>query len=441
METVGETINKNNRPFVLAHMRQTLVRWWTTIITIGVTDAMSLWDRKRIRLLNGICAMGFLVLLILCFVYIGPQYRLTFFECLQGVAAYAFIIFLNYKQKHNLACHFFCLYNMASYSFMAVSHGQVDAAEYILMANSISSLLFFRRSRTIFLYFLLNVAAFFACKYSFAVMKPFLFMAGGENFYVTNHLILFIISFLIVYYFKAENDRQERLLKNKNESLALEKEKSDQLLMNILPYETAEELKATGSARAKHFELVTVLFTDFKNFTAISEQLAPAELVAQIHYCFSAFDNITGRYGIEKIKTIGDAYMCAGGLPVPDATNPVAVVSAALDIHAFMERYKEEQQAAGKPYFDIRIGVHSGPVVAGIVGTKKFAYDIWGDTVNIAMHMESSGTVEKVNISAATYRLVKDRFRCTYHDLIDAGNNEKIEMFFVEPLAVEKELV
>lgn len=429
-----DAVSEKRKPNLLLRLRHRLVHWWTEIITIGVADSMSTWQRKRTRLLNGICAMASLVLIILCLIYLEPKYRLTFWECLQGVVSYALIIFLNYKKKYNTACHVFCLYNMASYSFMAIWHGQVDAAEYILVANSISSLVFFKKLRTIFIYFFLNAAAFFACKYSFSAMKPFLFMADGENLYVTNHVILFVISFLIVYYFKVENDRQERLLASKNESLAEEKEKSDHLLLNILPYETAEELKTTGTAKAKSFDLVTVLFTDFKNFTTLAEGLTPAELVAEIHYCFSGFDAIIGRHNIEKIKTIGDAYMCAGGLPEPNTTNPVDVVNAALDIHEFMQAQKNERRNAGKPFFDIRIGVHSGPLVAGIVGTKKFAYDIWGDTVNTASRMESSGEADKVNISAATYGLVKDHFRCTYRGKIEAKNKGMVEMYFVERL-------
>lgn len=211
-----------------------------------------------------------------------------------------------------------------------------------------------------------------------------------------------------------------------------EKVRSDELLLNILPPEVAKELKDKGSADAKQFDVVTVMFTDFKGFTQISEKLTPSELVAEIHHCFKSFDDIITKYNIEKIKTIGDAYMCAGGLPVINKTNAVDVVNAALDIQKFIQEHLQQREKENKPLFEIRIGIHTGPVVAGIVGVKKFAYDIWGDTVNIASRMESSGEVNKVNISGSTYELVKDKFTCTYRGKIQAKNKGEIDMYFVE---------
>ncbi len=210
-----------------------------------------------------------------------------------------------------------------------------------------------------------------------------------------------------------------------------EKQRSDELLLNILPEETAEELKTYGSAKAKSFDLVSVLFTDFKNFTQASELLSAEELVQEINYCYSEFDRIVTRYGIEKIKTIGDAYMCAGGLPVSNRTHPFDVVSAGLEMQQFMEKNKAERMAMNQPFFELRLGIHTGPVVAGIVGTKKFAYDIWGDTVNTASRMESSGEIGKVNISGATYELIKVRFGCQYRGKIEAKNKGSIDMYFV----------
>jgi class 3 adenylate cyclase len=179
------------------------------------------------------------------------------------------------------------------------------------------------------------------------------------------------------------------------------------------------------------------MFTDFKNFTKISEKLSPSELVAAIDACFKAFDNIIDKYNIEKIKTIGDSYMAAGGLPVANKTNPIDTVSAALEIQSFMLNDKEQKAAEGKPFLEIRIGVHTGPVVAGIVGIKKFAYDIWGDTVNIASRMESSGVAGKVNISGATYELIKEKFTCVHRGKIEAKNKGMIDMYFVDNFGSE----
>ncbi len=210
------------------------------------------------------------------------------------------------------------------------------------------------------------------------------------------------------------------------------RKRSDELLLNILPGEVADELKEKGSTEAKQFDEVTVMFTDFKGFTQISEKLTPAELVAEIDTCFKAFDQIITKHNIEKIKTIGDSYMCAGGLPVANRTHASDVLKAALEIQQFMQQHVQERKREKKEIFEIRIGIHTGPVVAGIVGVKKFAYDIWGDTVNIASRMESSGEAGKINISGSTYQLIKDQFKCVHRGKIQAKNKGEIDMYFVE---------
>lgn len=228
---------------------------------------------------------------------------------------------------------------------------------------------------------------------------------------------------------EAEIDRLKHVeLKLAYDSLQTEKQKSETLLLNILPEEVATELKEQGYAKARRFENVTVMFTDFKNFTKVSEQLTPEELVGELHECFKGFDEIIDRYNIEKIKTVGDAYMAASGLPTPCATHATDMVKAAFEICAFMERRRQEK---GGKTFELRIGINSGNVVAGIVGMKKFAYDIWGDTVNIAARMEQSGFPGKVNISEHTYQLVKDAFNCEYRGEIEAKNKGKMRMYFV----------
>jgi len=226
-------------------------------------------------------------------------------------------------------------------------------------------------------------------------------------------------------------ERTEEVVKEKKQVEKLYN-RSEELLLNILPAETAEELKAKGHVDAELIDEVTVLFTDFKGFTALSEKLTPKELVRDIHECFSEFDRIMQKHGVEKIKTIGDAYMAAGGLPQPNSTHAEDVVNAALEMVEFVEQGKISKKLKGLPFFEVRVGVHTGPVVAGIVGIKKFQYDIWGDTVNTASRMESSGEPGKVNISESTYQLVKDKFNCTYRGKIAAKGKGELEMYFVE---------
>lgn len=209
--------------------------------------------------------------------------------------------------------------------------------------------------------------------------------------------------------------------------------KSEGLLLNILPSEIAEELKNTGTTVAKHYNHVTVLFTDFANFTGMSEKMSPTELVEEIHANFTAFDTIIEKHGIEKIKTIGDSYMCVGGLPLANETHAEDVVNAGLEIQQFVVNRIAERAAQGKLPFEVRIGIHTGSVVAGIVGVKKFAYDVWGDTVNTASRIESAGQVGKVNISQSTYELLKDDADFTFESRgkIEAKGKGEMEMYFV----------
>lgn len=213
-----------------------------------------------------------------------------------------------------------------------------------------------------------------------------------------------------------------------------EKERSDNLLLNILPSEIAEELKEKGKAEARNFDRVSILFTDFKDFTIIAEKLTAEELVGEINTCFKSFDNICIKYGIEKIKTIGDSYMAAGGLPVPSDDSVKNTILAGLEMVECMTNLKQKQLDKDNSSFEMRVGIHTGPVIAGIVGTTKFQYDIWGDTVNIASRMENSGEVGKVNISRSTYEWIKDdpMFKFSCRGMVKTKGKGEVEMWFVE---------
>jgi PAS domain S-box-containing protein len=209
------------------------------------------------------------------------------------------------------------------------------------------------------------------------------------------------------------------------------REESERLLLNVLPQSVADELKTVGTVKPVTYERASVLFTDFKGFTNYAEKVTPEFLINELDLCFSSFDNILQKYSIEKLKTIGDAYMCAGGIPEKNKRNPFEVVLAALEMANFIETIKKIKMARGEPFFELRIGIHTGPLVAGVVGVKKFAYDIWGDTVNIASRMESSGEPGKVNISKDTHQIVKDFFDCTSRGMVYAKRKGDMEMFFV----------
>lgn len=249
--------------------------------------------------------------------------------------------------------------------------------------------------------------------------------------------LVLISSLIFINLYRSKRANKRLAIKNseveEERSLAeVERKKSEELLLNILPAPTAAELKEKGTSKPKKFDLATVVFTDFSGFTQVSEQLSPDELVRELNICFSAFDSIMEQYGLEKIKTLGDGYMGVGGVPIQSEDNPVRVVKAALEMQEFMQENIRCKILEGIPCWRMRVGVNSGPVVAGVIGNKKFAYDIWGDTVNIASRMESHGEVGKVNISAATYELVKDQFLCSHRGKKEVKNVGEMDMYFVD---------
>ena len=225
---------------------------------------------------------------------------------------------------------------------------------------------------------------------------------------------------------------QSRRRHKLNLALTESRNLSESLLLNILPADTAAELKQYGKAVPRRYDEVSVLFTDVYGFTKIAEKLSAEDLVALLDTYFSIFDDIVVKYGLEKIKTIGDAYMCAGGFHVENRDFIENTIKAALEMQDFVEQIKHEKSAINEPYFEIRVGIHIGPVVAGVVGTRKFAYDIWGDTVNTAARMEQNSEPGMVNISEATYQKTKDKFSFTSRGKINAKNKGEIEMYYVE---------
>ncbi len=267
-------------------------------------------------------------------------------------------------------------------------------------------------------------------EYTFRVMPPWY----RTWWMYATYIILFLVGMRIFNKWRerslrADKEKLEKTVAERTREIAEEKKKSDDLLLNILPEEVADELKERGATTAQQYDHVTVLFTDFVNFTTAGEHLGSQALVEELHNCFKAFDEIIDKYGIEKIKTIGDAYLAVCGLPTADDSHAEKIVQAAQEIRAFMLQRREQ---LGDKTFEVRIGIHSGSVVAGIVGVKKFAYDIWGDTVNTAARMEQNSIAGHINISQTTYVMVKDKFTCTYRGELEAKNKGKLKMYFVQ---------
>lgn len=226
--------------------------------------------------------------------------------------------------------------------------------------------------------------------------------------------------------------RYNSLLTVKNEQITAAQKRSEELLLNILPAAIASELKQSGFAQARQYEQATVLFTDFVGFSRIANAVSAEQLVADLDYCYGQFDKITEKHGLEKIKTIGDSYMCAGGLPESDTDHAQRMVSAALEMQSFLKAWNMQRTKRGEALLEARIGIHTGPLVAGVVGYRKFAYDIWGDTVNIASRVESAGEGGRINISESTFQLVQDKFTCTFRGVLPVKNLPPIAMYFVE---------
>ncbi len=266
---------------------------------------------------------------------------------------------------------------------------------------------------------------------SFVVLPMFF----QTKLFVTAFIILGFVGLFMVYQWRRymhakERFKLESLINQRTEELVKEKEKTENLLARVLPKDTADELKEKGRVNTQRFQVVTVLFCDIEGFTRITDETNPEALIDQLDKFFLYFDSVVEKYRIEKIKTIGDAYMCAGGIPKKNQTNPVEVILAALEMMQYMKHLTTSKKNKSSVW-DLRIGIDTGPVIAGVVGRNKLSYDIWGSTVNTASRMESSGESGQINISGNTYMLVKDYFICTFRGKMPVKNKGDIQMYFV----------
>lgn len=229
--------------------------------------------------------------------------------------------------------------------------------------------------------------------------------------------------------------QKSKKIENQREEIKKDKEKIDCLLLNILPKTIALELKENGHVKPVHYNLATIVFTDFVDFTKIAEKLKPDELVQELDDFFSEFDKIIGEFRLEKLKTIGDSYMYAGGIPIENSNNPIDCCLAALRIRQYINL--KNQKSSKELQWKIRIGINSGSIMAGVVGRKKFIYDIWGDTVNIASRMESSGSPDEINISEITFSMIHNFFDTEFRGKVYAKNKGDLNMYFLKQLKPE----
>ena len=272
----------------------------------------------------------------------------------------------------------------------------------------------------------------------FRIKPPFYFTHVSLVIYA---FLFFLLVFCLIRMFvlrqKSKQAHLEEIIRERTEELMSEKEKTDTLLANVLPRDTADEIMSKGKATKQKYNFVTVLFSDIQGFTRIAEEVNPEILIDELDNFFFYFDSVVEKYNIEKIKTIGDAYMCAGGIPYRNRTNPVEVVLAALEMQEYMDRMRKDRASRGIKFWDIRVGIHTGTVIAGVFGQKKLSYDIYGDTVNTASRMESSGMPGKINISGVTYEYVKEFFICEYRGKMPVKYKGDLDMYFVKGIRPE----
>lgn len=404
--------------------------FWNWISFAGIKRPVNVFNDRRKILLNQIY---FIIISSFAFLSIQSIY-LRWFSDLVFIAP-TFILgtagfLVNHSGHHRFSLIALLVMGPIFVSIMCFRLGYYGELHYGFIVTSIIPFIVCERKdfKMIIYGLLLNLLALVFVILAYRFVTPINPVEPRINY--TNYSIISLLVILSSYYLYRASARAE-------DGLFYEKNKSEKLLLNILPTEIVKELKIHETAKPVHYDLVSVMFTDFKGFTRISELMSPEELVAELDKCFSYFDSLMEKYHLEKLKTIGDSYMCAGGIPQKNHTHPIDCVLAAMEIQAYMRRLKNDKLSKNEDYWELRLGIHTGPLVAGIIGDKKFSYDVWGDTVNIASRMESSGLVDKINISKSTYELISGLFECQSRGMVDAKNKGQIEMYLVNGIKME----
>ncbi|MGZ3922344.1 MAG: adenylate/guanylate cyclase domain-containing protein [Flavisolibacter sp.] len=396
------------------------------------------WEYRKHKLLVSVCFVNALYSLFFLPTSVMEHYWGAVFIIVPNIIVnFALPFFLKGNAPLAIVANAYILTLGISLSaIMSISGGVYHTATdpQLMVLMPVMALLFLNYRWAIFWFVMavLTVAVFGVLQLygvDFSIDMDYKYIQLQNLLAVIGHIVLLA---MVINIFENQKNHAMRTLEEKNKIIEEEKQRSDELLLNILPAEVMMELKKTGRTTARNYDLATVMFVDFKDFTLISNSLTPEDLVSAIDRYFEVFDTIIAEHDVEKIKTIGDAYLCAGGLPQPNTKNPVEMVDVAFKFLRAVEQLKRERAAENKFGFEIRVGIHSGPLIAGVVGIRKFAYDIWGDAVNTAARMQQNGCEGKINISGTTYELVKHRFYCTPRGRIEAKNKGLVDMYFVD---------
>ncbi len=389
----------------------------------------------RIRLLN---VLNISCLIVSIAYAIINSYFHTLASVINLIAAFGNIIiyWLISTKRHTTGfLAFMLITNFVGVSFTFL-YGKYIAADLLFCTGIAYSIAIFENKYRMAFGVILNLICFIAAQYYYENYVPFFHEVRDHSriFYYPNTALFLFTLFVLVFLLKTENKRYENQLRFNNADLTRANLKNEELIRNVLPREIAEELKENGYVEPQVYKNVTVMFTDFYQFTKTAENMSAIQLVHDLDEYFTEFDKIIIKYRLEKLKTIGDAYMCVAGIRDKNADPALTMVKAAIEIRNKVEEMYHQRRAENKMTWPIRIGMHSGNVVGGIIGNTKFSFDIWGDTVNTAARMESSSEPGKINISESTYEMINKQVDCTYRGKVQAKSKGELNMYFVNNL-------
>lgn len=408
---------------------------WKSVVGLafsGIDDSLNSHNARFIQILNTLSLVFILFTLPYLWVYLvfeaGVNYAAEL-GVLWHVFCYSGVIFLNSRRKYFSAKMLFSFTGILQLGMMNVFAGNATGIDLFYFGTMIAPFFIFNRNekKYIFITVIIILSEYFIINHSGKVNPWIAFSPeNARKLNILNEAVVFAVIILEgVYFYKS--------LLLAEEKAETEQKKSDSLLLNILPEDIASELKRNGRTVPRHIPNAVIVFTDFAGFTVLSEKMSAEELILELDFCFSEFDVIIKKYNLEKLKTIGDAYMFAGGLLHSGTDFSFRCVSASLEIRDFILKRKREMSVKGQSYWDIRIGIHKGPVAAGVIGRSKFSFDVWGDTVNTASRLESSGVPGKVNISESVKTDVSGQFDLEYRGEIHAKSKGALPMYFAEP--------